>query len=86
MQQEAEHSGWFNHRQNPHTSSYESKAMASTVHCMFVCVTGIIDISLNPVVLFLNDSVDITFKPLKTVLVLTSHSLFSLFLHITRAG
>lgn len=52
----------INHKQNPHTSSYESKAMVSTVYCMFVCVCdgGIIDISLNPVLLFLNNSVDIT--------------------------
>lgn len=54
----------FNHKQNPHTSSYESKAMVSTVYRMFVyvCVSGggIIDNSLNPVLLFLNNSVDIT--------------------------
>lgn len=28
----------FNHKQNPHTSSYESKAMVSTVYCMCACV------------------------------------------------
>lgn len=28
----------FNHKQNPHTSLYESKAMVSTVYCMSVCV------------------------------------------------
>lgn len=60
MQLEAKRSGWFNHKQNPHTSSYESKAMVSTVCCMLVCDRGIIDISLNPSLLFLNNSVDIT--------------------------
>jgi len=57
MQQEAEHSGWFKSQTESTHIFIWVYGVYSVLH---LCVTRGIDTSLNPVLLFLNNSVDIT--------------------------